>query len=141
MNLTIGNSKEVREEKLPNLEGLKKCLNGLKENKVDCYLIIDNKENDYLQCAGANDKFTVELRTPKNDTFGHWRLGQLKQSKVWEEIDCHVGPISVLQHEVFSFETICSILTFYFEKSKMMEETEEGLRKMYIFRNITKMFD
>jgi hypothetical protein len=140
MVLTIGNSNEVREVELQTVEDLNKCLADVKENESDCYLVIAIQENDYIQCAGANDRFTVEMRKPINDAFKHWRLGSLEQSKVWEEIDCHVGPISVLQHEVFSFNTTCSILELYFEKTKSVEEVEFELRKMYNFRTITKIF-
>lgn len=140
MKLTVGISNEILEEKILSHLDLKKCLDDIKSNEIDFYIIIDRNENDYIQCAGANNRFTIEMRTPKKDAFRHWRLGFKDQSKVWNEIDCHVGPISVLGHEVFEFETVYSILISYVGKQGSMAEPEEELRKVYNFRNITRAF-
>ena len=86
---------------------------------------------DYLQCAGKESMFTVELRKVDSNGFKHYIIGRPNQSKVWKMIYCSVGPIRVLEHEVLSKDEVKLLCSDF--------NINGNLPDSFIKRNVTKL--
>jgi hypothetical protein len=67
---------------------------------------------DYVQTAGSRERLTVERRSYDGDSFRHvvFGLGPERPGE-GELIDCAVGPIVVLAHEVLALSDAVAIFT------------------------------
>lgn len=95
------------------------------------FRIEDNKGN-YMQCAGEGQSLTVELRMRNLIDFKHYVIGKASQSKVWATIQCAVGPIRVLEHEVLSTEDAKKLLILF--------NDHRDIPPFFIKRNVTKLY-
>ena len=92
--------------------------------------------NDHLQCVGNKIGLTVEYREYLNNSFKHFRLGngtgRSPLLNEWFQLECKVGPISILKEELLNAQEVLSIFRSYFQAGLLPTE--------YVKRNITKMF-
>jgi len=93
---------------------------------------LESTGGEYLQCAGKENTFTVELRKIGSNDFKHYVIGRPKQSKVWKMIYCSVGPIRVLEHEVFSKDDVKLLCSDF--------NANSNLSDVFIKRNVTKLY-
>ena len=96
------------------------------------FLRIEDDEGGYLQCAGEGQSLTVELRVNRFTDFKHYVIGTSNQSKVWVMIQCSVGPIRVLEHEVLSKEDVKRLLLSF--------NNSGDISSSFIKRNVTKLY-
>jgi len=119
--------------KIDSFEELNNALYYAKPN--DSMYVSLESEKGYIQAAGSNNHFTVEIRIKLLAGFKHYRLGQKDTINVWTEILSEVGSINLLIHEVFSFEIVKKIIGCYIQGF-----SESDFRMVYNLRNITKQF-
>ena len=100
------------------------------------YLILEAGTNSYLQSAGSDSKFTVEIRIGTVPSFKHYIIGKGEYKSalktVWTMLNTGSGPIRIHDSEVFNFEETCNVFIFYMDNT----EVSPGVKK----RNVTKYF-
>ncbi|MFT3682284.1 MAG: hypothetical protein QM791_18570 [Ferruginibacter sp.] len=95
------------------------------------FIILEAPERHYMQCAGDINQLTVEARFYTADTsFKHFVIGTNGHSKVWHQINCAVGPINVLGHEVLNCNHALELFSYFLLQKKVKEN--------YSQRNVTK---
>lgn len=119
----------------PNNLDLLAALNDLKKCIIK-YLILETGTNSYLQCAGSDDKFTVENRICSASSFKHFIIGKggpkSALKTIWEIINTGSGPIRIHENEVLNFEEICIAFQYYMDNVEVAPN--------FIKRNVTKHF-
>lgn len=96
------------------------------------YVVLTNENKDYIQCAGSKNAMAIEARFYNNGTFKHFVLGRELMSKVWDRIECKVGPIDVLSHEVMDLNNAIILFKSFFLTGSIPQN--------YNKRNITRQF-
>jgi hypothetical protein len=83
----------------------------------DCsFIIFENANRNYIQCAGSKDGLTVEARIYENgEQFKHYRFGRRKRSGKRVKIDCFCGPIRVDKTELLTLEDAEAIMQQFLE--------------------------
>jgi hypothetical protein len=140
MNLLIGENGQELIYELSSADAITKTMGAKLVDGANFYAILDYDGFNYLQVAGAQGSYTLEVRVTKNDKFIHWIIGHKIQSKTWTPIECSVGPIWVLNHEVLNYEAIDEFLKVYTKVGYLSLSIESELRERFNFRNITKQF-
>ncbi|WP_316815863.1 hypothetical protein [Pedobacter nyackensis] len=102
------------------------------ESNVSPYVIFSLNNNDFIQCAGGIKSLVVEARFYEGDSFKHFIIGKKEMSNVWHTIECKVGPIRVLGHEVLNVDEALELFSYFY--------FENDILPTYNKRNITKQF-
>lgn len=101
----------------PTWDKIEKSLTRLNGKDVS-YLIISSDSYDFIQCAGNQDKLTVEYRLTDKNKFKHFVIGKGKAKSafktVWATIECNVGPIRVHTNEILDISDATDIFKSYF---------------------------
>ena len=99
------------------------------------YLILENDNGDYIQCAGQPKMLTVEYRLNSKPNFKHYVIGKGKDKspmKVsWIALQNNLGPIMVHKEEVLNLKDAELIFKEYYEKQTIPTELNK--------RNVTKL--
>ncbi len=140
MKLLIGENGQELVYELNSADAITKMIDGKLSEGANFYAALDYDSFNYLQVAGSQGYYTLEVRVTRNDKFKHWKIGHKTQSKTWTPIECSVGPIWVLNHEVLNHEAIGEFLTVYIKEFYLSADIESELRERFNFRNITKLF-
>lgn len=135
MKLTIDNKIEPKVIENPDWSIIEKSLSQL-DNLTISFCILEMDNGDYIQCAGGVDRLTIEIRKYAEQNFKHYRIGLLKQKKifknVWATIDCKVGPIRVHNYEVLELNDAIALYLDFFKGNVLNDK--------YNKRNITRDF-
>lgn len=96
-----------------NLNDIEQALHHL--NSIDnAYVILENENEDYIQCAGAAARLELEWRRYVEKGFKHYLIGHPEVSTVWTKIYCSVGPISILENEVLTVTEALELFTCFY---------------------------
>ena len=130
MQLTTHNTKlenptwDVIKTELDKLDGIN-----------NMFLILENENGDYVQCAGSPNSLTVEYRINSNPNFKHFVIGKGGEKsplKVnWKVILTNSGQIMVHEEEVLNLADAEIIFREFFTKELIPIE--------YNKRNVTKL--
>jgi len=131
MRLTFEENGVSDNQMLTSLEILEETLNRIDPFSFP-YVVLTNENEDYIQCAGSREEMAIEARFYNNGTFKHFVLGRELMSKVWAKIECKVGPIDVLSHEVMDLNDAIILFKSFFLSGDIPQN--------YNKRNITKQF-
>ena len=130
MNLKANNT----ELKNPNWLGIKSALNEL-DGKINGHLILENKNGDYIQCAGWMEKMTVEYRINSKPKFKHFVIGKggnKSPLKVeWICLQTAVGEIMVHKEEVLNIKDAEFIFKEFYKNNSIPTDLNK--------RNVTKL--
>lgn len=100
------------------------------------FVILENGENGYMQCAGRTNECCVELRVNIEDSFKHWIIGKGETTSplktVWHVIKSKVGPIRVKKEEQLDLSDAKILFSSYLNN--------EPLPQDYYKRNVTKLY-
>lgn len=140
MKLLIGENGQELVYELCSADAVTKMIDSKLSNGANFYAVLDYDDFNYLQVAGSQSYYTLEVRVTRNDKFKHWTIGHKTQSKTWTPIECSVGPIWVLNHEVLNNKAIGEFLTVYLKECYLSSNIESELRERFNFRNVTKRF-
>ena len=78
------------------------------------FYILESPEGNYIQCGGAKERCTVELRIYRKEEYDHFRLGKTDGSDTITTIKMSAGEVEVLEREVFThWEAIELFKAFY----------------------------
>lgn len=118
------------------IEQLKKAIDSIDGQHIS-FIVLENSNGDYLQCAGTDAHLTIELRKHFEDKFKHYVVGPNKENKsplnvTWSIIECKVGPIHVHDTEVMSKDDVKTIFGAFLS-------TGEASTHLNL-RNVTKKF-
>jgi len=130
MNFKADNS----ELKNPDWNGIKTELKKL-DGITNGYLILENDNGDYIQCAGQTEMLTIEYRLNSKPKFKHYVIGKGKNKsplKVnWTVLRTTVGEIMVHNEEVLNLDDAELIFKEYYENQTVPIELNK--------RNVTKL--
>lgn len=125
---------EKSEWKNPNWNEIKTELNKL-DGIENGYLILENDNGDYVQCAGNLNMLTVEYRLNSKTNFKHYVIGKGKDispMKVkWSILQTNVGKIMVHKEEVLNLKYAQLIFKEFYENQTIPSELNK--------RNVTKL--
>lgn len=97
------------------------------------YLILEDKNGDYMQCMAGDIGFVVEIRIyVEKDVFKHFVMGSKDLNNTWYTIKGSVGPVHVLGNEVLQIADVRNLFIAFFLKNDVQQS--------YNKRNVTKMF-
>jgi hypothetical protein len=100
------------------------------------YLILEAGTNSYLQSAGSDNKFIVEIRIGTVSSFKHYIIGRGEYKSalktVWTMLNTGSGPIRIHDSEVLNFEETFKVFNFYMDNAEISPEIKK--------RNVTKYF-
>jgi hypothetical protein len=132
MKLKYENNNVIHSIDLVGKTDIEKVLNDL-DPVIQPYVILEDENDDFIQCAGSKNNLVVEIRLHNGNSFKHYILGKKEENKVWHTINCKVGPIRVLGHEDLTLKHAIELFNnFYFLKD---------IIPTYNKRNITKQFN
>lgn len=129
MKLTFEANGHQSQLESPQLLDVEAVVNNLNSS----YVILENENGDYIQCAGTSEGLVVEVRFYYQDSFKHFILGTKDQSKVWHTIHGNIGPIRVLGHEKLKVSDARELFKYFYSSSDVLPS--------YNKRNITKQFN
>ena len=99
------------------------------------YLILENDNGDYIQCAGDSEMLTVEYRIHTKSKFKHYVIGKGENKsplKVnWVFLQTDAGGIMIHKEEVLNLKEANLIFKAFFEKQIIPTELNK--------RNVTKL--
>jgi hypothetical protein len=136
MDLTFDNGHEGQTIDNPTWIQIEKLMREINSDSP-CFFILTAASGDYLQCAGGQNRITVEFRQILKTGFKHFVLGKGEivsaLKTVWTTIDCRVGPIRIHEDEVLNLDVAIRTFKYFFERADIPSEFKK--------RNVTKDFN
>ncbi len=130
MNLTTEN----KELESPKWKLIQDELNKL-DGKKNGYLILENNNGDYVQCAGRPEMLTVEYRFNSESNFRHYVIGKGEDRSPltvsWVILKTNVGEIMVHKEEVLKLQDAEIVFREFYKNQKLPIEFKK--------RNVTKL--
>ena len=118
----------------PTLTQVEEQLNKL-NRQLNTFVILENSENSYVQCAGNSHRLTVEYREHSQSNFKHFVIGKGENKSplrtTWVILPTGVGSLQIHQEEILSMEEASLIFKAFLLKLPL----PDGLKK----RNVTKL--
>ena len=97
------------------------------------YIILEADDGSYIQAVGGLKRMSIEARIYDVDKiFKHYVIGKKLMSKVWCIIECSIGPVRILEHELLDIEDAKMLFLEFFQNKTLLEN--------YNRRNVTKFF-